>query len=107
MRKKYQLKKDSVISLHHRYQPVEILIGDNHKEKLVNLKRRRKTVMIGDSQPKYIRGEKLSTRDNYVEVNSVSDAKVQQVPDLFSQELEDPAVSQIIVHIGTNSIGET
>ena len=37
----------------------------------------------------------------------MSGAKVQQVPDLFSQELEDPTVSQIIVHIGTNSVGET
>ena len=70
-------------------------------------KRRRKTVIIGDSQLKYIRGENLSTRDTYVEVNSVSGAKVQQVSDLFSQELEDPTVSQIIVHIGTNSVGET
>ena len=70
-------------------------------------KRRRKTVIIGDSQLKYVRGENLSTRDTYVEVNSVSGAKVQQVPDLFSQELEDPTVSQIIVHIGTNSVGET
>ena len=42
-----------------------------------------------------------------MEDNSVSGAKVQQVPDLFSQELEDPTVSQIIVHIGTNSAGET
>ena len=57
-------------------------------------KRRRKTVIIGDSQLKYIRGENLSTRDTYVEVNSASGAKVQQVPDLFSQELEDPTVSQ-------------
>ena len=63
--------------------------------------------MIADSQLKYIRGENLSTRDTYVEVNSASGAKVQQVPDLFSQELEDPTVSQIIVHIGTNSAGET
>ena len=68
---------------------------------------RRKTVIIGDSQLKYIRGENLSTRDTYVEVNSVSGAKVQQVPDLLSQELEDLTVSQIIVHIGTNSVGET
>ena len=63
--------------------------------------------MIGYSQLKYIGGENLSTRDTYVEVNSVSGAKVQQLPDLFSQELEDPTVSQIIVHIGTNSVGET
>ena len=70
-------------------------------------KSKRKTVIIGDSQLKYIRGENLSTRDTYMEVNSVSGAKVQQVPDLSSQELEDPIVSQIIVHIGTNSVGET
>ena len=42
-----------------------------------------------------------------MEVNSVSGAKVQQVPDLFSQELKGPTVFQIIVHIGTNSVGET
>ena len=77
------------------------------QRKASKFKHRRKPVIIGDSQLKYIRGENLSTRDTYVEVNSASGAKVQQVPDLFSQELEDKTVSQIMVHIGTNSVGET
>ena len=40
-------------------------------------------------------------------VNSVSGAKVQQVPDLFSQELKDSTVPQITDYIGTSSVGET
>ena len=60
--------------------------------------------MIGNSQVKYIKSESLSIPEFNVSVRSVSDLKVEQVQERFSQELARSSEACVIVHAGTNNL---
>ena len=66
--------------------------------------RKDQTVVIGDSQVKYLRPENPTTTDIKVQVRSVSGLKVEQTFQHFSHELNRNSIAHVVVHIGTNSV---
>ena len=66
--------------------------------------KKKKVVVLGDSQLKYVKGENLANKNLNVTVKSISGLKVEQVVDKFSYDLNRCSEAYVLIHAGTNNV---